>query len=167
MARSLHEQSLALLREVGHRGGIAEALGILASVACAQGDYQAARSLYRQSLTTRREIGDRFGIAVCLAGLGELALRYEGEGAKKASASSSPSYLKAKAGATLLGAAESLAESIGAALIADLRTVYERGVTLAREMLDQAAFARARDEGRTVTLEEAIALAETLAENLE
>jgi predicted ATPase/DNA-binding SARP family transcriptional activator len=72
-ARMLHEESLAIRRELGDRAGIAASLRNLALVAYQQGDYGTARSLQEESLAIRRELGDRVGIAASLQDLALLA----------------------------------------------------------------------------------------------
>jgi hypothetical protein len=137
------------MQELGHRGGIAEAIGRMASLATSQGDYPAARSLYRQSLAIRQEIGDRYGVAVCLAGLGEILV-------------SAAAKERSDIGVTLLGAAEALMEAIGGVMARVDSIAYERGMAIAREMLGEAAFEEARLAGRAMTLESAIELADTI-----
>ena len=72
-ARAFHEESLALWRGLGDRGGIATALYYLARVVLAQGDYAAARAPAEESLALRRALNDRWGMAVSLNFLGEVA----------------------------------------------------------------------------------------------
>jgi predicted ATPase/DNA-binding winged helix-turn-helix (wHTH) protein len=73
-ARALHEESLAIRRELGDRPGIAAALGNLGNVALIQADYPPAKALHEESLAIRRELGDRFGSAALLSNLGIVAL---------------------------------------------------------------------------------------------
>jgi hypothetical protein len=56
----------------------------------------------------------------------------------------------------MLGAAEALLESLGAVLDAEHRLIYERAVAAARAQLGEETFATAREEGRAMSLEEAI-----------
>jgi non-specific serine/threonine protein kinase len=72
-ARTLHEEGLALQRELGDRRGVATSLINLGGVAYDQGDYAAARALLQESLAAFRELGDPRGIATSLHNLGELA----------------------------------------------------------------------------------------------
>ena len=72
-ARSLLEESLAISRDLGDRGGIASSLNNLGNVAIEQGDYPTARTLYEESLSIRRELGDRRNIAAVLGNLGIIA----------------------------------------------------------------------------------------------
>jgi non-specific serine/threonine protein kinase len=74
-ARSLHERSLQLSRELSDRAAIAQSLANLGHVARALEDLPTARERYTESLLIRREIGDRHGIAMTCGNLGVLALR--------------------------------------------------------------------------------------------
>src|SRR5436190_83325 len=56
-ARALHEESLALKREIGDKWGISYSLNNLGIVAAGQGDYTAARALFEESLALKRELG--------------------------------------------------------------------------------------------------------------
>jgi predicted ATPase/class 3 adenylate cyclase len=139
-AGALLEESLALRRELGDRKGIANSLGNLGGMACEQGDYTGAGALYEESLALRRELGDKQGIAVSLAGLGVVAV---GMG-------------EVERGAKLLGVVEGLLESLGAVLNREDRLPYERAVASARSLLGEEAFERAWQEGRGMSMEEAI-----------
>jgi len=74
-SKALHEESLAICRELGDRSGIARSLGNLGNVAANQGDYPTARVLYGESLAIKRELGDRFDSAGLLGNLGGVAFR--------------------------------------------------------------------------------------------
>ena len=150
-ARSLCEESLALWRELGDRSGIASSLNNLGHVAAEQGDYTTARSLCEESLALWREVGDRSGIGLSLAGLGEVAV----------------SIGQTHKGARLLGASEALLETIGAAMAPDDRIPYQRSVASARAKLREKAFVTARQEGRAMSMEEAIAYALQVMTELE
>jgi tetratricopeptide (TPR) repeat protein len=145
-ARALLEESLAIHRELGDRYGIATSLSNLGLVAYEQGDYPAARALYEESLATRRELGDRSGsgIAVSLEGLAAVA-------------ASLGDSLRA---ARIWGATERLRAEIGTPLTPNERSRYDRYVAAARiSSRDDAAFDNAWQEGRGLTLEQAIDLA--------
>ncbi len=77
-ARTLHEESLAIKRELGDQAGVAASLNNLGHVARLQGDYRAARALYEEGLGVGREMGDPRGLAFSLRGLGLIA-RYQGD----------------------------------------------------------------------------------------
>ena len=157
-AHSLLEEALELAEDVGHKGLIAQTLGDLGGVASSQGNYDQARSLYRRSLVLRRENGDRYGIAVCLAGLGELALA-AGAGLEHSGPANEEKFQMA---AKLLGATEALMKEIGSSLVGNNGRAYRRGVSAAREMLGEEAFAKMWAEGRTMSLENVITMAESM-----
>ena len=143
-AQALHAESLAIRRDLGDRWGIASSLDNLGGVADLQGDHRAAQALHAESLTIRRELGDRSGIAFSLEGLasGAFALAAPGRAAR------------------MWSAAERLRGEIGAPLPPDDRLSYERRVAATRAVMgDDAAFDRAWQEGRAMTLEQAIAYA--------
>jgi predicted ATPase/DNA-binding SARP family transcriptional activator len=155
-ARPLYERALLLAREVGHRGGIAETLGYMGSLAVAENDFARARSLYRESLAIRRDIGDRTGLAACLTGYGALAT---------AEALAMPPVRQeqqARIAAQLLGAEQMLIEIIGTPCLCLEYLVYEQGAEIARRLLGETVFAKAHAEGRAMSLEDALALAESL-----
>ncbi len=58
--------------------------------------------------------------------------------------------------ARLFGAAQAALDMIGAALVQSDRAEYDRHLALARNQLSEDAFASAWDEGRAMTLDEAI-----------
>jgi non-specific serine/threonine protein kinase len=72
-ARVLHEESLAIKRELSDPRGIALSLNNLANIFLEQGDPIGARDLYEQSLAIRRQLGDRRGIGSSLVNLGNVA----------------------------------------------------------------------------------------------
>lgn len=68
-ARSLHEESLAVYRELGWESGIASALGNLANVAVEIGDYEVAGPKLEEALALYRKLGAQRGIANNLTNL--------------------------------------------------------------------------------------------------
>jgi non-specific serine/threonine protein kinase len=142
-ARPLIEESLSIMRELGHRAGIADALNSLGTVVTEQGDYAGAWVLHEQSLLIRRELGDVEGTARSLEGLAEVVAALG-------------SSLRA---ARIWGAAERIRAEVGLPL-SPSRPDYHRRVTAARSTLgDDTAFERGWQEGRALTLEQAIGLA--------
>lgn len=69
-ARALHEESLAMRRELGDKQGIAYTLTNLGIVAWSQSDYATARTMHEESLVLKRELGDKLGISYSLNNLG-------------------------------------------------------------------------------------------------
>jgi len=146
LAKTLLEESLAIRRELGDLQGIADSLTNLGIVARAQGDHNVARKLFEESLAIRRELGDKRGIANSLDGFASLAAS-EGQPAQAA---------------RLWGATEALREAIGAPMPPGERGRYEVRVVTAREALGETVFTVAREEGRAMTLEQAVDYALTL-----
>src|SRR5450631_3802538 len=77
-ARALHEQSLAIRRQLSDQSGMSVSLNNLASVASDRGDYAAGRALFEESLEIARELGNQQYAAVSLHNLGILAV-YQGD----------------------------------------------------------------------------------------
>ncbi len=140
-ARSLLEESARIYRELGHRQNTAESLSLLARVEARLGAHARAHTLSEESLALAREVGDRSTIAFTMEGLAGVVL-----------AQGNPKWT-----ARLLSAAESLRMANGTPLPPVERADYERLVATARTQLGQATFATAWAEGRTMTLEQALA----------
>jgi non-specific serine/threonine protein kinase len=141
-ARALYEESLAIHREVGNRHGIGMSLNCIGTLARYQGDFRAARELYLQGLTILRDAGDLGAIADSLEGLACVGIPLRGS----------------RDSARAWGGAERLRERIGAPLAPSERPRHEGQVAAARAALgDDAAFDRAWQEGRAMTLEQVIA----------
>jgi ATP/maltotriose-dependent transcriptional regulator MalT len=145
-ARLLLEKSCALWREVGNEAQIAWTLSMLAKVIAAQGDLAAAQTVYEESLN--REKG---GMNSNLSYL-DLPPALEGLAAVVA-AQGEPVWA-----ARLWGAAEAQREVYSLPLPPVYRADYERAVAAARTQLDEQLFAAAWAEGRSMTLEQALAV---------
>jgi predicted ATPase len=83
-AQALHEESLAIRRELGDKRGIVVSLWELGFMALNQGEHGAARALLQERLAILRELGDKQGIAQSLFGLGLLAQQQGEHGAARA-----------------------------------------------------------------------------------
>lgn len=182
-ARTLHEESLLIARELGNRNGIARSLGNLAMVASEQRDFASARALLEESLAILRELGDRDGIAIGLHLLGDVAskqadfdsarplfeeslmiLRELGHQGRMAYSLDELAAVIAARGdplraARIWSAADRLREAMGSPP-ASRGSTYDARVAAARaDAPDGAVFDRAWQEGRVLTLEQAIQLA--------
>ena len=142
-AVELLEEALALYQSLGHHLGRSNTLYLLASVVLQRGDDAHARRLLRESLTLASERGDGVSMAACLNGLGVAA----GKGGR---------YERA---ASLFGAASILRATTGPPEI-PLVAAYERQVTAGRALLGEMAWAAAWAQGRTLTTEQALTLAQ-------
>ena len=141
-ARTSFEEALALsvARETGHKQFAAEALAHLGTVALRMGEYHESLSFYQQSLALNREQGYKYGIAEDLVGLAEVASLLE----------------QPEQAAVLLGAVEALREARGISLPPLRRAEYDRTVEVIRAHLDEATFAQAWAQGRTMPPEQVI-----------
>jgi DNA-binding CsgD family transcriptional regulator len=143
-ASSVYEEGLGLSRELGDKLGTSIYLNNLGNVAYMQSDYPAARSLHLESLAIRKEIDHKWAMAISVIGLGEVAIE-----------SGQP-----RLGVRLLGASNALREALGVTMEADDLIAYDRAVASARARLGEEGFEAAWREGETLTLEEAISLAQ-------
>lgn len=135
-ARELLEESLALFQESGYQPGIAGALRDLAGVAHSEDNLESARDLYAKSLLLLRDLGLRLATIKCLRSMAALRPPLRG--------------------ALLWGAAEHLQEEIGYSPTPMAQAHHEKEVAAAREALGDVAFERAWQEGRAMTLEQAV-----------
>ncbi len=141
VAQAMHEQCLADFRVTGDRQGMAAAMAGLGNVAAAQGDPALASAHYQESLALRREVGDQPGIAGALDGLAHVALALG----------------RPDRAARICAAAQRLREEIGAPIMPVERLALEHLVAAARQTLgDDAGFDRAWQEGRAMSLDEAV-----------
>jgi tetratricopeptide (TPR) repeat protein len=164
-AQAWFEESLVLARESGHKWGLVCSLSNLGLVAYERGDYAAARPLVEESLVLARELGDKRGMAATLIYLGGLAVASAGSrvppgrAAGQMGDAAGAEQGGVERGTRLLGAAEALQESMGVKLEPHDRRVHERANTAARAGLGAEAFERARQQGRAMSLEQAIGYA--------
>lgn len=141
--RAMLEESLTLLREIGDRSFLANALTSLAEVFLDQGEAAAARDRLIESLAIARALGDKRSIAYLLENFGRAAL-LQNDGLR---------------GVKLDGAASALRQTIGAPLPeAEQKSLNERlqGV---RDSLGEAVVNEMWEQGKLLTMEEAIAFA--------
>jgi predicted ATPase/DNA-binding CsgD family transcriptional regulator/Tfp pilus assembly protein PilF len=180
-ARALFEEYLALSRDLQAQADIALALHNLGDVARYQGDHQQAMAYLQECLSMCEELGDKRLTTMTLNILGLLA-RWQGDFARSAGLHTESLALSRELGeklciaqgleglagvygmqkyperaARLLGAAEAMRESINAPLPPSDRADYDRTVDTTRAQLDEAAFAVAWAEGRTMTVEQVLA----------
>jgi len=183
-AQSLHEEGVAMMRELGDQWGLACSLCFLGASVAAHGDDATARSLQQESAAIFRELGDMALLAVPLSYLGYMAIR-RGDCALARSLLEESlrlwstqvgtrwgiawrlegfAGLAAKEGqperaARLFGAAKAMLDAFSAHLDPIDRLGYDKNVTSIREQLGDAAFGKAWAEGRAMTMEQAIAYA--------
>lgn len=142
-ARGYYQESEKLLREMGDFGDLARLVHTLGYIAQHEGDLEMAESRFRESLAIFEKVGNQRGIAECLAGLA--GLRAEQGNPQMA--------------ATLLAAAAATQDVTGAAWWPADRVEIERNARIIRAALDEETFAAAREAGRSLSLDQAVAFA--------
>ena len=142
-ATRLLEESLELRRQLGNKWGVGVSLGTLGWVAMREGDWNRAIARLGESLEVRREIGDKGGSAWCLERLAEVALA-QGQTEKAV---------------RLFGAAAALRASIGSVMDHVDQPEYESRRKSLQAELGEERFAATWDEGRALTLDQAVAYA--------
>ncbi len=139
-ATQLLEESLALFRELGDTAFEAFARADLGVLAWLKGDHALAKSLLNESLPVFRAAGDRWNVGRSLARLAGIAM----------------SQKKPERAARLCGAVETVFEAIHSPMPPTDHADFDRLTTAASTALGEAAFVSAREEGRAMTLEQAI-----------
>jgi hypothetical protein len=145
-ARRLAGRALSLAREVGARELVAVSLPMLATTARSDGELDLAASLFEEGLVLSAEVGDRTNVAYYLEVLAEI----------------SAAENDLERSARLWGAASALLETIEVIAYphAADRTFYDRQMEAARQRLGDRAWEEAREEGRAMSLEEAVGYAQ-------
>jgi len=187
-AGPLLEESLALAREIEDERTVARTLLFLGDLRLRQGALAGATALLEDGLGFYQRMGDGWRMAWALSALGDVA-RLRGDYRRAAahfrlalslyqelgSKSEMPFPLEALAlttaaqgqperAARLWGAAAALRDEIHAFLAPSYRSDYAPYLDLLRAALGEQAFAAALAEGRELTLEQALALADSPAE---
>jgi predicted ATPase/class 3 adenylate cyclase len=144
-ARALHEENLARARELGSEWIEASTLGALGEYAVDEGRMDDGVAMLGQSVRLFRDLGERERQA-------ENACRFARALATAGSASIA---------ARLLASAEALQEEIGAGRSQWVVEMNEGTLKAIRAQLDEAAFAEVWEQGRALTVDDAVALAES------
>jgi len=138
---ALNEEAATLFRERGYKGGLEFILDNLRWAALLQGDHEPARSYYRESLTLCKELGDMSVTSESLEGLACICVA---EGATERATK-------------LFGTAQALREAVGFEHIPEEDAWREPYVADARAQLDEASWEEAWEEGKAMSMEQAIA----------
>ncbi len=182
-AKKCLEKAVEISRQVGNKQGFGWAIAYLGNIARVRGQRDEAESLLKQATFEWRELGDNMFVARELVSMGRLQLdkgnhllaeqnlREALPLLKETNAHSFiPSSLESFAflfsasnnpsrAAQLFGAAEALREKLGTPLFPIERKEYEAYLAAVRAQLDDSAFNAAWNEGRAMTMEQAIGLA--------
>jgi predicted ATPase/transcriptional regulator with XRE-family HTH domain/Tfp pilus assembly protein PilF len=148
-ASKLYQESLALFRAREARQGIASILHNMGYLAAGQGNLVQAETHFRESLQLFVELGYTWSVADALMGIGRVySLKNQPEIA-----------------ARLLGASEVLHQTIDpsmALLDTANRVEREQAIETIRAVLPEADYNRFWQEGRAMSMEQAVAYAQTL-----
>jgi predicted ATPase/DNA-binding CsgD family transcriptional regulator len=147
-AARLYEESRGLWLELHGEPGIASSLHKLGLVERSRGDVSGAAALLAESLGRQRDLGNRQGIAECLAGLAGVSLDAG----------------RTDAAARLLAACSAVLDEVGAPLAPADAAEADRDRALARERLEERAWESASREGRSLALDEAVAMGMAVAD---
>jgi len=139
-AREFSEKACALFQEAGDQRGVARTKVNLVWIAMLEGDFTNATELLTETLSKLALFDDKWSSAEVLETLAQVESRH-GDTIKAA---------------LLFGAAEALREEVGMPLQAFESETYEKDIETIRKDLGKKAFTRAREQGRTMTLEQAI-----------
>ena len=183
LAETLYQQSLALAQEANDLHRIAASLNALGELARTRGHYTQAATFYEQAWQTSLKQG--YKGATFLHNLGHAVLR-QGDASRAselfkqslrlsqdshrvdttlgclagmAGAAAAGTPAEAKRAAQLLGAAEALLETTGIRLTGVDQDAYDDCAAAVRARLDDATFAALLEQGRAMTLEQAITYA--------
>jgi predicted ATPase len=139
-ARAMYQKALSAFRAAVDRWGIARSLSDLGTIACELGEEGAAYAAYKESLEISSALEHRRGIARVLDGLACLALR-------KGNASRA---------LAVAGAASRLRQVISAPLTPAEQARLDQNLHQAWQELGEVAGNKAWEEGRAMTLDQAV-----------
>ena len=139
-AARMFEDSLALSKELDAKFNVALALYGLGKVAQSRGDFELADRLHREALMTRRGTWDRPGIVRSLESFAAMAVA-QGQ---------------MERAAILFGAMEAVHQLIRFLMAPVERAEHEQGMDVAHTALGEEAFANAYEEGKKMSLDEAV-----------
>jgi DNA-binding CsgD family transcriptional regulator len=141
-AEALHEEALALFREMRDEIGVVFCLGHLGIMALVEADYGGAASLLREGLRAAWEVDYKPYIQVCLHVL----------------ACAAASQHQPVRAARMWGTVEGMQEAYGVHLTPATRTItdYEGHLTTVHSQLDEEAFEAAWEKGKAMPLGQAI-----------
>lgn len=139
-ARVLLEQVLVVARELGAPWEIGNALWEMGRAECEEGHHDLALAHFAEGMAILHGLGNRPGVIELLEGIAAIA-----------AATGAP-----RRAARLWGAADALRLEIGHPRSVDESIAYERQVSPVRATLTAEAFELAWNEGRAMSLEEAV-----------
>jgi len=141
-AREIREESLSLARATFDEHSEAHILNSLGGSAQREGRFADALAMLGDALRIFRNLGDRFHTAATLSEVASVLAVTD----------------KVRTAARLLASARALLEELGIRPVW-LQKTNDETLANIRAQLGEAAFAQAREQGRAMTLDEAVALA--------
>jgi non-specific serine/threonine protein kinase len=187
-ARELHEQALALQRKIGDLYGVAGSLGELGLIADETGDLERSQELQEESLANYRELDNQLLVGILLGNLSILARKRSDFPRARSLLTESLSHLmevgdkrivavdlelfaivayhegQPGRAVRLLGAADTVRESIGAPRQLNLIRALEEVIPVLCSTLGESAYDTLRSAGTAMTLEDAVAYATSTPE---
>jgi tetratricopeptide (TPR) repeat protein len=142
-ARSLYEETVSILRELGDLSFLAYSVRRLGQLYWHEGRYNEAIDRLEESLKLNQGVADPRGIVACLAGFAAVAV-VQGQ------------FQRA---AQLLGVVEAQLASLGIRLVYLDKLEYERTLALLRAKVDEKILARFWKKGKEMSFDEAVAFA--------
>jgi predicted ATPase/DNA-binding winged helix-turn-helix (wHTH) protein len=139
-ARELYAQALVVARELGTPWRLGNILNEIGRAESDEGRLDLALEYFAEGMTILHGLGDRPSVIESLEGLAGVA-----------AATAAP-----RRGARLCGAADALRHEMGSARSVHLSIAYERQVKAVRAILTAEAFDQAWDEGRAMSLDDAV-----------
>jgi predicted ATPase/DNA-binding SARP family transcriptional activator len=139
-ALKLDEESLLLSRQLGDRSHVALVCTSLGNSAIRRKDFKSAAEFLQESLSLRRVLQDKLGLYYTLI---SFSLMAEGQ-------------QRLEEAARLMGAAESLRESLGHVLAPPTQQSYKINEDNVRTLIGEGLFTKFFNEGRTMSLDQAI-----------
>jgi predicted ATPase len=142
-ARALHEENLRRARELPNERVEASTLAALAMYPADEGRFAEGLNMLRQSLTIWRDLQNRLEIAVTLARFASVLARAG----------------RPEIAARLLARADALHDEVGFAVEPWIARMNKQTRVDIRTQIDEPAVAQAREQGRALTVDDAVALA--------
>ena len=139
-ARSLYEETVAFLRELGDLNFLAYSIRRLAQLMWHEGRYDDAIVQLQESLKLNQDVADPRGVVACLAGFAAVAV---GRG----------QFPRA---AQVMGAVETQLADLGIPLLYMDKLEYERNLAIVQAKLDEQAFKNFWIKGTHMSLEQAM-----------
>lgn len=149
-AKLQYEKCIKLSIELGDKKGLAKSLRNIGNLEFELSEFQKARSLFEESLKLQFEMGLNPGISDCLIALAEIS--------NKENNFDSDS-INVKRAVRMLGAAERIILSLGIKLSGSELLRYERTFKSLNEKIADETFSEYFDEGKEITIEQAVELA--------